>query len=74
MRALVEADALGLGEGEDGVVVREEVGLGEAELVVEDVEELALDPPDVPLAEDSGAERPVDVLEGGVIQVLQEDD
>ena len=72
---LVEADTVGgLGKGHDGIVVGEEVGLGEAELVVEDVEELTLDAADVALAEDSRAERPVDVLEGGVIQVLQEDD
>ena len=52
-------------------VVGEEVGLGEAELVVEDVEELALDAADVALAKDPGAERPVDVLERGVVEVLQ---
>lgn len=66
-----EADALGHCEGEDGIVVREEVRLGEAELVVEDVEELALDAPDIPLAEDTRAECPVDVLQRRVIAVLE---
>lgn len=49
-------------EREDGVVVREQVALVEGELVVENIEELALDAPDVALAEDTGAQRPVDVL------------
>ena len=62
------------GEREEGVVVREEVGLGDGQLEVEAVEELTLDAANVALAEDSRAERSMDVLEGGVIQVLQEDD
>ena len=61
----------GAGEGEEGVVVREEVGFGDGELEVEDVQELALDTTDVALAEDPGAERPVDVLQRGVVKVLQ---
>lgn len=60
------------GEGEDGVVVGEDVGLGDGELEVEDVEELTLDPADVALAKDPRAECPVDILEGGVVQVLGE--
>ena len=64
-------DAGGVDERHDGVVVREEVGFGDAELEVEDVEELTLDTPDVALAEDPGAERPVDVLQCGIVQVLQ---
>ena len=64
----------GAGEREEGVVVREEVGLGDGQLEVEAVEELTLDAANVALAEDSRAERSMDVLEGGVIQVLQEDD
>ena len=61
----------GAGDGEEGVVVRKEIGLRKGELPVEDVEELTLDAPDIPLAEDPGAERPVDVLECRVVQVLQ---
>ena len=68
----MEADPLGLCEGDDSVVVREEVGLSESELVVEDVEELALYPADVALAKDTCAERPVDVLQGRVVAVLRE--
>ena len=67
----MEADPLGLREGDDSVVVREEIGLSESELVVEDVEELALYPADIPLAEDTSAESPVYVLECGVIEVLE---
>ena len=68
----MEANTVGgLGKGHDGVMVGEEVGLSEAELVVEDVEELPLDAADVPLAKDPCAERPVDVLQGGVVTVLQ---
>ena len=59
------------GEGEECVVVCEEIRFGDAELKVEDVEELALDAANVTLAEDPGAERPVDVLECRVVQVLQ---
>ena len=69
----MDADALLLLErdGHDGVVVREEVGLCEPELVVEHVEELPLDAAHVALAKDTGAERPVDVLQCGVIAVLE---
>ena len=61
----------GARRGEEGVVVGEEVRLGDGELEVEDVEELTLDATDIPLAEDHGAERPMDVLQCGIVQVLQ---
>ena len=61
----------GAREREEGVMVREEVGFGDGELEVENVEELALDATNVALAEDPGAERPVDVLQRGVVKVLQ---
>ena len=60
----------GAGEGEEGVVVREEVGFGDAELEVEDVEELTLDAADVALAEDPRAQRPVNVLKRGIVRGL----
>ena len=65
-----EARVLRAGKGEDGVVVCKEIGFGDGEFEVEDVEELTLDAADVALAEDPRAERPVDVLEGGVVEVL----
>lgn len=68
VRAVVMA---GTRDGHDGGVVREEVRLGDGEVPVEDVEELALDAADIALAKDAGAERPVDVLEGGVVEILQ---
>ena len=60
----------GAGEGEEGVVVREEVGFGDAELEVEAVEELTLDAADVALAEDPRAQRPVNVLKRGIVRGL----
>ena len=63
----------GAGDGEEGVVVRKEIGLRNGELPVEDVEELTLDTADVALPENASAERPVDVLERGVVGVLREE-
>lgn len=69
MRARVQAH--GVEEGHHRVVVGEQIGLVDAKLVIEDIEELALYPTDVTLAEDTGAKCPVDVLECGVIAVLK---
>lgn len=66
-----EVGVRGARDGEEGIVVCEEIRLADGELKVEDIEELTLDAADVTLAEDSSAERPVDVLEGRVVQVLQ---
>ena len=63
----------GAGDGEEGVVVCEEIGLRNGEFPVEDVEELTLDTADVALPENASAERPVDVLERGVVGVLREE-
>ena len=59
---------VGASEGEDGVVVCEDVGLGDGEFEVEDVEELTLDAADVALAEDPRAQRPVNVLKRGIVR------
>lgn len=53
----------GVGESHDGGVVCEDILLGNAELEVEDIEELAFYPTNVALAEDARAERPVYVLQ-----------
>jgi hypothetical protein len=45
-----------------------------AELERQHLEELALDAGNVAFAEDAGAECPVGVLEGGVVEVLAGDD
>lgn len=66
--------AEGCGNGGEAVVVAEDIILGYAELEVEDIEELALDAANVPLAKDTRAHGPVDILEGGVVQVLGCDD
>ena len=52
-------------------MVTEEVGFGDAQLKVEDVQELAFDPSHVTLPEDACAESPMDVLERRVIQILR---
>ena len=50
--------------------MREDLGFGDAQLKVEHVQELALDAAHVALVEEAGAERPVHVLERGVVEVL----
>ena len=55
---------------EERVAVREQVRLLEAEVEVEDGEELALDEADVRLGELGGVARPVAVFGGAVVQVL----
>ena len=49
----------------------QDVTLEDAEFKIKDVEEFPLDAADIPLAEDTCAERPVDVLKCGVIKVLR---
>lgn len=63
----------GLGESHDTGVVREDVLFGDSEFEVEHVEELAFYPADVPLAEDARAERPVHILQCGIVGVLDGD-
>ena len=58
-------------EGHERVVVGEDVCLVDGEFKVEHVEELTLVAANITLAEDPGAERPVDVLQCGIVQVLQ---
>ena len=50
--------------------MNEHVGFGEAELVVHDLQELSLNPGDVPCAEESATDGPVFVLDRDVIDVL----
>ena len=57
-------------ERHDRVVVGEQIGLVHAEFVIEDVEELALDAADVALAEDAGAQCPMDVLQRRIVAIL----
>ena len=61
----------GVDERHDDRMVCENIALGNSEVEVKYVEELALNSADVSLSEDASAERPVDVLERRVIQVLQ---
>lgn len=48
----------------------ENVVLRDTEIPLEDSEELSLDAADIALAKDTGAESPVDVLEGRVVGIL----
>jgi hypothetical protein len=61
-------------DGGKAVVVRENVVLGDAELEVKDIQKLALDAPNVALAKDAGADRPVDVLQRRIVQIFGSDD
>jgi len=61
----------GCEERHDRVVVRHDVVLTDAQLEIEDVQELALDPADIALAENSRAHSPVHVLKRGVIEILR---
>lgn len=55
----------------EALVVAEKVVLSDLELEVEHVEVLALDAADIAFAEDTRAERPVDILECGIVEVLE---
>lgn len=48
----------------------EQIGFCDAQFEIEDVKEFALDSSDVPLPEDACAQRPMDVLQRRVIQIL----
>ncbi len=51
--------------------MRHNIVFGDAQLEIKDVEKLALDTTDVPLAKYTSAHSPVHVLERGVIQILR---
>ena len=51
-------------------MVGEEIRFRHRELEVQDIEVLSFDPSYIPLAEDTGAERPVHVFECRIIEVL----
>jgi hypothetical protein len=51
-------------------MMTEEIGFGDAQFEVKDVKEFALDPSDISLPEDACAERPMDVLQCRIIQIL----
>ena len=57
-------------EGVDGMVMGQNVILGYREVPVEDLEKLSFDPTHVALAENTSAQRPVNVSESGIICVL----
>ena len=60
-------------KGDDG---RVEVGnfvLTDCQIPVEDFQKLSFDPTDIALSEDAGGDRPVDVLESGIIRELADD-
>lgn len=49
----------------------EEVGLGDAELVVQYIQEFALDPTNISFAENTGHRCPLDIDHRPVIRVLE---
>jgi len=61
-------------ERHDRVVVCHDVVLADIQIEIKNIEELALDPTNITLAEDACAHSPVHVLERRVIQVLARND
>ena len=59
---------------EESAMNHKEVGFGNGELPVDDFDELAFDPSNVPLAEGAGDHSPVNVFQGRVVGVLGGDD
>ena len=57
-------------EREDGMVMGQNVILGDREVPVEDLQELSFDPPYITFAEHTSAQRPVNVSESRIIGVL----
>ena len=51
-------------------MVRKYVTLADAELEIEDIEKLSLDPSYIAFAENACADRPMDVLQSRIIQIL----
>ena len=52
------------------MVMGQDVILGDREIPVEHLEELALDPPHIPFTKDTGAQRPVNVSKSRIVGVL----
>ena len=59
---------------QEHVVDEEEIGFGNGEIPIEDLDELALNPANVTLAEGAGDHSPMNVLQGRVICVFGSDD
>jgi hypothetical protein len=57
----------GKSNGRDGIMMTEDVILGNAELKIKYIKELALDPSNITFAEHACAYRPVHVLQGRII-------
>lgn len=51
-------------------MVGQDVILGDREVPVEDLQKLSFDPPHITFAEHTGAQRPMNVSESGIIGVL----
>ena len=64
------AGPLGMHEGHDRGVMGEDVRFGHSKVEIEHVQEFTFYSPDVAGSEDTRAHCPVNVLQGGVIQVL----
>lgn len=54
----------------EGTMVAENVILGDRQLKVNDVQELAFNAANVTLAKHTSAKRPVDVFECGIVEIL----
>lgn len=55
----------------EGVMMTENVIFGDRQLKVKDVQELALNAANIPLAEHAGTECPMHVFESGIVEILR---
>ena len=60
-------------ESDDSGVEVGNFALADREIPIKDVQKLALDPSDITLSEDASGDRPVDVLEGGIVRELDQE-
>ena len=60
-------------ESDDGGVEVGNLALADRQIPIKDVQKLALDPSDITLSEDASGDRPVDVLEGGIVRELDQE-
>ena len=60
-------------ESDDSGVEVGNFALADREIPIKDVQKLTLNPSDITLSEDASSDRPVDVLEGGIVRELDQE-
>jgi len=56
------------------MVMGQDVILGDREIPVENLQELSFDPPHIPFAKDTGAQRPMNVSKSRIVGILGDAD